>query len=144
MQTKLATDIIASNDTVSMVDAAVEMNREIARLSKELDALKTALRHQGIAHVATTGLNHHTFEGTIGSAQVVAVKPSPKAKKGVDLLASENSLPSDVWTSLFTKVTKVEFAPDFEQRMASLTTAQKTVLSNLVEMVEQTPRVNLK
>lgn len=141
---KTAKEVLANNNLVETVDVAVEINREVARLTKELELLKTALRDQGVAQVAVTGDNNITFTGSIGTAQVACVRPTPKAKKGVDLLTTENSLPAEIWSALFTKVTKVEFASDFEAKVAGLTTAQKAVVGNLVEMVEGTPRVTIK
>lgn len=140
---KSAKDVVAAGNTVAVVDLAVEMNRQIQQLTKELDTLKAALREKGLAEVAATEGNHINLEGTLGTAQVVMVKPAPKAKKGVDLLSTEGNLPAEVWSSLFTKVTKVEIADDFEAKVAGLTTAQKAVVNNLVEMVQQTPRVNI-
>lgn len=141
---KTAKEVLALNDTVQTVDLAVELNREVARLSKELDTLKAALRDQGVAAIAQTGNNNVTLAGTVGEAQVVAVKAAPKARKGIDLLSTEGNLPAEVWNSLFVKVTKVEIAPDFEVKVAGLTTAQKAVVNDLVEVVAQTPRVNIK
>jgi hypothetical protein len=79
----------------------------------------------------------------LGSAQIVMVKPSPKAKKGVDLLACEAGIAPEVFQSLFVKKTVVDFVQDFESKFASLPVAAKTVIGNLVEMVASTPRVNL-
>jgi len=141
---KSAKDVVAAGNTVEVVDVAVEINKEIARLTKELDALKVALREQGVGEVARTGLNNITLNGTVGTAQVVMVKAAPKTKKGVDLLAAEGNLPSDVFANLFTKRVVVDIADDFEVKVAGLTTAQKAVVNNLVEMVAQTPRVTLK
>lgn len=141
---KTAKEIVAAANTVEIVDVAVEYNREIARLTKELDVLKASIREKGLAEVAATGGNNVTLTGTTGTAQVACVKAAPKAKKGVDLLSTEGNLPAEVWASLFTKKVVVEIADDFEAKVAGLTTAQKAVVNNLVEMVAQTPRVTLK
>lgn len=140
---KTAKEVVAAGQTTAVVDLAVEMNREITRLTKELDALKAALREKGITAAAVSGDNNVTIEGTLGSAQVVMVRPAPKAKKGVDLLAAEASLPAEVYGSLFTKKVVVEIADDYEAKVAALPAAQKAVLGNLVEVVASTPRVNL-
>ena len=140
---KSAKEVLAAGNVVETVDFAIEANRQIAALTKELDAIKAALREKGIALAAQTGDNNVAIEGTLGSAQVVMVKPAPKAKKGVDLLAAEASLPAEVYGALFTKKTVVEIADDFEAKVAALPTAQKAVVANLVEMVASTPRVNL-
>lgn len=144
MMNKSAKSVIESGNMVEVVDLAVEANRTIAQLTKELDALKAHLRDQGITALAAGTNNNVTFDGTIGVAQVVAVKPAPKAKKGVDLLATEGNLPADVWGQLFKKVTKVEISDDFESIVATLTPAQKAVVNGLVEVVASTPRVNIK
>ena len=140
---KTAKQVIEAGETTAVVDMAVEYNRQITALTKELDALKAALREKGVAQAALSGENNVQIEGTLGSAQVVMVKPAPKAKKGVDLLAAEANLPAETFAALFTKVTKVEIAEDYEAKVASLPTAQKAVLANLIEVVAQTPRVNL-
>jgi hypothetical protein len=140
---KSASEVIASNITGEVVDFAIECNREVARLTKELDALKASIRATGIAQAALSGQNSVDLPGEFGVAQVVLVKAAPKAKKGVDLLASEPSLPAEVWGALFTKKVVVEIADDFEARVASLPAAQKAVVQNLVEVVAGTPRVNL-
>lgn len=140
---KSAKDVIASGSVSEVVDFAIEANRTIAQLTKELDAIKVALRAKGVAEAALTGKNSAEIEGTLGTAQVVMLKPSPKAKKGVDLLASEAGLPAEVFASLFVKKTVVDFADDFETKLAALPTAQKAVINNLVEIVASTPRVNL-
>lgn len=141
---KNAQEIVAAGNVTQIVDVAVDMNRQIAALTKELDILKAAIREQGMSAVAQTGDNNITLTGSVGTAQVVMVKAAPKAKKGVDLLAAAANLPEAVWASLFTKKVVVEIADDFEQKVAGLTTAQKAVVGNLVQMVEQTPRVTLK
>lgn len=141
---KTAKEVLSANNTVEVVDVAVEMNREINRLSKELDALKAALRDQGMAQIAVDGGNNVTFTGSTGTAQVACVRASPKTKKGVDLLAAKATLPADVWESLFTVKTTVEFAEGFDEKVAALTTAQKAVVNGLYEMVAGTPRVTIK
>jgi len=140
---KSAKDMVAAGNVVEIVDAAIEANREVNRLTKELDALKAFIREKGIAAAALSGENNAAVEGTLGSAQVAMVKAAPKARKGADLLASEASLPAEVYGSLFVKKTVVEFAPDFEEKLVALPKAQRAIVENLVEMVASTPRVNL-
>ena len=140
---KSAKEVVAAGETTAVVDMAVEMNRQITALTKELDALKAFIRERGIAAAALSGENNAQVEGTLGSAQVAMVKAAPKARKGADLLASEASLPADVFATLFVKKTVVEFAPDFEEKLVALPKAQRAVVENLVEMVASTPRVNL-
>ena len=140
---KSAKDVLAAGSVEAVVDAAIEANREVNRLTKELDALKAFIREQGIAAAALSGNNNALVEGTLGAAQVAMVKAAPKARKGADLLASEGSLPADVFASLFVKKVVVEFAPDFEEKLVGLPKAQRAVVENLVEMVASTPRVNL-
>lgn len=141
---KSAKEVVAAGNTVDVVDMAVELNRTVAALTKELDVLKAALRDSGLAEVARTGTNNVTLTGATGTAQIACVKAAAKAKKGADLLAAEVALPADVYGALFTKKVVVEIADDFEAKLAGLTTAQKAVVANLVEMVAQSPRVTLK
>lgn len=140
---KSAKEVVASGDVASVVDFAIEANRQIAALTKELDALKVFIRERGLAAAALSGQSQASLEGTLGAAQVVVVKATPKAKKGVDLLAAEASLPAEIYSQLFVKRTVVDIADDFEEKLAALPKAQKMVVSNLVEVVASTPRVNL-
>lgn len=141
---KSAKDLLATSKTNEIVDAAASMDSEIKALTKELDALKAFIREQGLKMAASTGENAVEIKGDLHKAQVVMVKAEPKAKKGIDLLASKAGLPEEVWNALFTTKTVVGFADDFEAKVAALPTAQKAVVSNLVEMTTSTPRVNLK
>ena len=140
---KSAKDVVASGIVGEVVDFAIEANRMIAALSKELEECKAALRASGVAQAALTGENAVELDGLLGKAQIVMVRSAPKVKKGVSLLASEAGLPADVFAALFVKKTVVDFAEDFEVKLAGLSTAQKAVIQNLVEIVPSTPRVNL-
>ncbi len=138
-----AKEIVASGSVTTAVDAAIELNREVNAASKELEVLKGFIRKAAEAKAALEGGSNTELEGSLGVAQVVFPKAAPKAKKGVDLLSAEAALPEAVFATLFTKRVVVEFAPDFEEKMATLTPAQKAALANLVEVVAATPRVNL-
>lgn len=140
---KSAKDVVASGVTASVVDFAIEADRTIKALTRELEVVKAALREKGLSEAALSGENSVEIEGTLGVAQIVMVRPTPKAKKGVDLLASEAGLPSEVFASLFVKRTVVDFAEDFEVKLSRLPPAQKAVIQNLVEITASTPRVNL-
>lgn len=143
MVQKSASEVISGGVVGEVVDFAIQANREVARLTKELEALKGFIRQTGVQQAALSGQNAIDLPGEAGVAQVVLVKAAPKARKGVDLLASEPSLPGEVWSSLFVKKTVVEISDDFEARVASLPAAQKAVVQNLIEVVAGTPRVNL-
>jgi len=140
---KTAKDVVASGDVSSVVDFAIEANRTISGLTKELEIVKAALRAKGVELAALSGENAVEFHGYLGAAQIVMVRPSFKVRKGVDLLASEAGLPPEVFNALFVKRTVVDFSADFETKLASLPPAQKAVISNLVESALSTPRVNL-
>jgi len=140
---KSAKDVVASGNLASMVDFAIESNRTVTSLSSELSEVKNALREIGATRAKSEGLNSFEIEGHLGRAQVVLVKPAPRVRKGVDLLASEAGVPPELYATLFVKRTVVDLAPDFEVKLASLTPAQRDAILNLVEMVSPTPRVNL-
>ena len=140
---KSAQEVVASGNVGEAVDFAIEANRQIASLTKELEALKVFLRSQGLSAAALTGKNSASLEGTLGTAEIVCVKAVPKAKKGVDLLACEAGIAPEIFSALFVKKTVVDFADDYETKFAALPTAAKTVIGNLVTMVASTPRVNL-
>lgn len=139
---KSAKELVAAGSSVGVVDFAIETNRQINALTKELDLLKVFIRERGVAAAAITGENSALVEGSLGVAQVAMVKSSPKARKGTDLLASEGSLPTEVFSALFVKKTVVEFSPSFEEKLIALPKAQRAMVSNLVEIVASTPRVS--
>lgn len=140
---KTAKEVVASGSVRSMVDYAIEVNRQIVASTKELEEMKVALREKGQEVSNLLGKNQVEIEGNLGVAQITFVKSQVKPKKGVDLLAAEGNLPPEVFNLLFVKKTVVEVASDFEGKQGALTPAQRMVLANLVEIVPSTPRVNL-
>jgi len=142
---KSAKDVLASKSVEVVVDFAIETNREVAALTKELEAVKPFLRAEGVKLACATGENSAELVGNLGVATIVGVKPTPKAKKGMDLASLEATLPAEVFASLFVKkvVVVVEVAEGYEAKLAALTTPQKAVLANFVEVVGSTARVNL-
>jgi len=138
-----AKDVVTSGDVASVVDYAIEANRQIVQLTEELEILKAALRQRGVVEAASTGETMIDIEGHLGKAQIVLVKPHPKARKGVDLLASEAGLPPAAFKALFVKRTVVDLAPDFDKQLRLQPPRVQTVIRNLVETVSSTPRVNL-
>jgi hypothetical protein len=81
--------------------------------------------------------------GLLGNATVTFPDPTPRARKGVDLLACSEGLPKDLFEKLFVKVTTVSFAPNFGEQIGTLTARERAIIENLVEIVISTPRVNL-
>jgi hypothetical protein len=142
---KSSKDVLASGNLASVVDFAIETHREIVQLTQELEAVKPHLRAEGVARQALSGENSVEIEGNLGVATIVGVKPVPTAKKGMNLASLETSLPPEVFHSLFVKrpVVMIDIAADYESKLPRLNPAQKAVLSNYVEMVRSTPRVNL-
>lgn len=140
---KTAKDVLASGNVSSVVDFAIETNRTITALSKELEGVKPFLRAEGTRLQALSGQNSVEITGNLGVATVVGVKPEPKAKKGMSLADLEASLPPEVFSALFVKKVVVNIADDYEAKVANLTAAQRAVVSNFVEVVASTPRVNL-
>lgn len=140
---KSAEDVVASDDAAAIVDYAIELNRQVVQLQGELDVLKEALRKKGAAEAASTGEIKIRVGGRLGEAQIVLVRPSWKARKGVDLLASSAGVPPEVFDALFVKRTVVDLAPDFGEKVAQLPRGLQVVLSNLVESTSATPRVIL-
>lgn len=138
-----ARDIVASGDAASIVDYAIEANRQITQLQEELDILKDALRKRGTVEATSQGKSSVEIEGRLGKAQVTLVPPSLRARRGVDLLASAAGLPSEVFDALFIKRVVVDFAPDFKAKVAQLPRGLQTVISNLIETASSTPRVHL-
>ena len=141
---KSAKEIVAAGNSQAVVDMAIETNRQVTALTKELDALKAFIREKGVAAAALSGENNALVEGLLGSAQVTMVKAAPKARKGTDLAeVAEGILPPEVFSALFIKKTVVEFGPDFEEKLSALSLSQRAMVLYLVEIVASTPRVNL-
>jgi hypothetical protein len=142
---RTAKDVLASDSIEAVVDFAIEVNREVVSLSKELEAVKPFLRDEGMRLAALNGTNSAELVGNMGAATIVGVKPSPKPKRGMDLASLEAVLPPEVFYSLFTKkvVVTVEIADSYESKLGLLTAQQRAVLANYIEVVGATPRVNL-
>lgn len=148
---KSARDLIASGDVEGVVDFAIETYRSILSEGEELDEAKKYIRGLAITHFVLVSQNPRIekksktvqIPGRLGNATVTFPDPSPQARRGVDLLACAGGLPKDLFEKLFVKVTSVTFAPDFKEKLGTLTARERAIIENLVEIVTSTPRVNL-
>jgi len=140
---KRAKEVIESGDLKEMVDYAIEANRELKKLEPDFEAVKVSLREKGVLQAALTGEKTAVFEGNLGKAQIVFVRDEWSPREGADLLAAEAGIAPDVYSTLFVKRTVVTLAPEFEEKYAELTLAQRKVIDNLVHKKPATPRVNL-
>jgi hypothetical protein len=139
---KKASEVIASGDLKQVVDFAIETYRTIDGSCEELEVCKGFLREEA-RKVSGPKSSCVLLEGNLGAAQVVFPKPLPRVRRGVDLLASEEGLPPGVFRTLFTKRVVIEFVEDFEEKFATLSSSERAVIDNLVEVVPSTPRVSL-
>jgi len=139
---KNAATVIASGDVSMIVDLAIEANRQINAAKEALELAKTWLRKHARKETETGSVE---FDGNLGTAQVVIPELRPAAKSGVDLPACVKVLPKEMVDRIFIVETKttVDFATDFEARVASLPTEQQMAVWNLIKMADQTPRVVL-
>ena len=132
--------VIATGDVSLIVDLAIEANRTMTAAKDGLEQAKSFLRDHALSEEGTGSVE---LEGNLGAAQVVIPEPRPRAKHGVDLPACVKALPEEMVGRLFVVRTVVDFAPDFEARVASLPTEQQAAVWNLIKMADQTPRVSL-
>lgn len=138
---KSAKSVVASGSVSEVVDFAIEANREVTSLSKELDVAKAALRDAGSKAAALSGETNVSLVGSLGAAQIVFPKEAPKVKKGRDIAELLSALPAEIFSGLFQVEYKV--AADFAEKLAGLTAAQRAAVGNIVELVAATSRVNL-
>lgn len=143
MPLKTASDVISCGSLADAVDYAISASRELVALERELSEIKRYLRDEGLKLAAQKGDRSVKLEGSLGRAQIVFVKPSPKARRGANLLEAEKNLPSEVFQRLFVKKVTVEIVPDFEERVRSLTLPQRAVLQKLIRILPSTPRLSL-
>ncbi len=141
---RTAKEIVASGDTKRVVDFAVETDRAIKSASKELEVAKEFLRETATEIVAHTFEENATINGNIGSATVVFPKPKVEPQKGVNLLAIEGSMSPELFNMFFRKETVVVIATDFIEKYDQLAPAQQVVLSAIIKIESQTPRVTVK
>lgn len=143
MPLRTASDVISYGSMADAVDYAIDLTRNLEDIERELGTMKRYLREEGLKLAAQKGDRTATLQGSLGTAQVVFTKPSPKARRGADLLEAEKSLPPEVFQRLFSKRISVEIAADFEERARSLTLAQRAVLQKLIRIAPSTPRLIL-
>lgn len=143
MTLRTANDVISCGSMADAVDYAIALTRDLEDLERELGTIKRYLREEGLKLAAQKGGRTATLQGSLGTAQVVFTKPSPKARRGADLLEAEKSLPPEVFQRLFAKKVSVEIVADFEEKARSLTLAQRAVLQKLIRIASSTPRLIL-
>jgi hypothetical protein len=139
---RTAKAVIATGSISDRVDYAIELYRQIKSATQELLELKANLRKLAAKRNPQKD-RPVLIEGLLGTAQVVFSEQAPRARKGVDLLAIEPGLPAEVFNALFVKRTTVTFAEDFTEKLAALSPKQRTVIAQLIEAVESTPKVIL-
>ena len=136
--------VLAAGKMASIVDFAIETHREIEALQQELDIVKPFLREEGLRLHGVSTENIVEIQGNLGCAVVTGVKPSPRAKRGMDLASLEKTLRPEVFHTLFIKkeVVTIEIRAGYQKMLPMLTIAERKVLDAYIELAS-TPRVNL-
>lgn len=151
---KTANEVIAHGDVRAVVDFAVEVNREIAANTKELNTAKAHLRadaRKSVCSFMGVALRDKApqpdgsvdIEGNLGTATVVFDKDTPKIRKGQTLKDIEPNLPEETFASLFTREVVVRPVKDFVDRLGDLSAAEREVIDRFLEVKPTTPKVYL-
>ncbi len=143
MPLRTASDVISCGSLADAVDYAISVSRELEDAERELGTIKRYLRDEGLKLAAQQGDRTTTLRGSLGTAQIVFTKPSPKVRRGADLLEAEKNLPPEVFQRLFSKRVSVEILTGFEEKTHSLTLAQRAVLQKFIRIAPSTPRLVL-
>ncbi len=135
-----ADELIEKNDLKTIVDFAIETNRTISSGETELDRVKTFLLEKA-DDLKPPEKKAVELKGNLGSVTVTQGAATPRTRSGVDLLACLPNFPEEV-AKLFVERRVVDFAPNFEARLAELSPRDQMMVRNLIELVPPTPEVN--
>ena len=139
---KKASEVIASGNVGSVVDFAIEANREVASSQRELDAAKAYLRGRALAQrVGRQDLVE--LEGHLGLASVAFSPDTAKAKKGKDLKDLEANLSPGTFALLFTKMIVITPVKELPELLGTLEEAERLVVERFLEVKPTTPKVFL-
>lgn len=138
---KTASEIIAQGDIRTVVDFAIEVNREVTAGSRELDYVKVHLREEARKSVESGKVVD--IEGNLGTATIVFDNDTPKTRKGQDLKGIEPNLSEETFARLFTKEVVVKPVKDFIDMIEGLSAAEKAIVDRFVEIRPATPKVYL-
>jgi len=138
---KRAREVIASGDVRQVVDYAIEANRQASQASAELNEAKAFLRTSALGQA--DGFDIVELEGNLGVATVSFSRAEAKPRKGWDLKDIEVNLRPEVFSALFAKEIVVRPVDDFEDRLADLQPAERTIIDRFIEIRPSTPKVHL-
>ena len=138
-----AKEVIASGDVKVVVDYAIALVMKITALNKDLDELKKYLREEARKRTASSGARIAEIEGHLGQASVVFEKAQVRSKKGMKLADIEENLSAETFAKLFVTTVQVEPATDFLDKLSEVTTVERSVIDNFLEVVPTTPKVYL-
>jgi hypothetical protein len=142
---KRAREVISSGSVHAIVDFGVELDRKIKLEVSELEEIKKFLRSLGETSLEDRRSEKSVqIEGNLGVAIVTYPKSTPKLKPGVDLLASEEGIPPDVFRVLFRKKTVVDLAEGFLEKLGDIPVEDREMILDLIEVHSSTPRVTWK
>lgn len=139
---KRASEIIAQGDERAVVDFAIESNRELATVGRELELAKGHLRKVALGR-AGNGEGPVEIEGNLGVASVAFGPAGVKARKGRDLRDIEANLSEDTFRRLFTKRLQVVPHKDLATLVASVEGGERDVIDQFLAISPSTPKVFL-
>jgi hypothetical protein len=139
---KTAQEVISSGNVPAIVDFGIELDRTIKAETQELEEIKKFIREIGGTSLADRRTEKTVqIDGNLGPVTVTYPADAPKLKPGVDLLASEQGIPEDVWKLLFRKRVVVDLAEGFMEKLGRLAEEDREMITDLIDIQRSTPRV---
>ena len=140
---KRASDIIAHGDERAIVDFAIESNRELATIGRELELAKGHLRKVALGRAGDGTEGPVEIEGNLGVASVAFGPAGVKTRKGRDLRDIEANLSEDTFRRLFTRKLQVHPHKDLATLVASVEGSERDVIDQFLAIKPSTPKVFL-
>jgi hypothetical protein len=137
-----AAEVIAEGDPSAVVDFAIDLNRKVFQLNKELEEAKEYLRQE--ARKKDKRAAEVELEGLSGTISVVFPGLTLKVKKGADLKNLEVNLSPEIFAKLFFRTIEIKpahAADDFVEILGSLSPADQERVNRFIEAVDQTAKV---
>jgi hypothetical protein len=139
-----ANEVIAEGDLKTVVDYAIDLNRDKVWLDAQLEEVKIYLRAE--ARLKDASSFAVDLDGNLGTVTVTFPGVSMKTKKGKDLRDMEENLPEEVFAEFFNRsvlVVPSMPADDFLDAMAKLPQTVQLKINTFLAFEDQTPRVSL-
>ncbi len=140
---KRASEVIASGDESSIVDYAIEVNRQIVATTAELEQVKSHLRSLALDRTSSLTSGSVELDGCLGAAKVTFTADTVKPKKGRDLKDLEANLSREAFMRLFHKEIVVSPVEAFQEVLARMPALEREIVDRFLEIRPSTPKVNL-